>query len=267
MIERLGLIGAGMINSQIARLATRAGIQVMVSNTRGPASLGPLVSELGAKAYAGTLAEAAGFCDLVSVSIPFSAYQTLPADALAGKTVIDTMNYYPGRDCHIPEIAERRITSSELVQRHLAASKVVKALYNLDAVHLLNGARPADRGHRWALPVAGNDRSAKDLVIALLDRIGFDGVDCGALADSWRIEVDTPIYVNPYVGQMPAGLTADQQIDWYAHDAEAVVSRQDVRRLAGRARRDGPAGGTPASLHPAWTGYLDRLRTRQTGSN
>lgn len=261
MIEKLGLIGAGMINTQIARLATRVGIDVMLSNTRGPEALGGLVAELGDRAQAGTIAEAAAFADVVSVSIPFGAYDTLPADALAGKTVIDTMNYYPSRDGQNRAVEDREATTSELLQRHLHGSRVVKALHNLDALHLLNGARPDAPANRWALPVAGDDDAAKALVIELLDRIGYEGVDGGPLAESWRIEADTPVYVNPYVGPTPEGLTLDEQIDWYAHDTAAVVTRADVQRMAAQATREGPAGGNPGSLHPAWTGYLARLHS------
>lgn len=257
---KLGLIGSGMINTQIARLATRAGIEVMLSNTRGPDSLTALVDELGEHAIAGTVADAAAFADLISVSIPFGAYASLPPDGLVGKTVIDTMNYYPGRDGDIPEVARREITSSELLQRHLPGARVVKALHNLDALHLLNGARPGNPLGRWSLPVAGDDPAAKDQVIAFLDRIGYDGVDCGTLADSWRIEADSPVYVNPYVGPTPDGLDPDQQIDWYAQDTAAVVTPDDVRRMAAAATRDGHGGGTPGKLHPAWSGYLARQR-------
>ncbi|WP_430336191.1 NADPH-dependent F420 reductase [Rhodococcus sp. ACT016] len=261
MTAKLGLIGAGMINTQIAHLATRVGINVMLSNTRGPESLQDLVDELGPHAQAGTIADAAAFSDLVSVSIPFGAYASLPADALARKIVIDTMNYYPGRDGDFPEVAERTITTSELLQQHLPDANVVKALHNLDALHLLNGARPDNRQNRWALPVAGDDQTAKNRVIELLDQIGYDGVDCGTLADSWRIEADTPIYVNPYVGPTPDGLTLDEQIDWYATDTAAVVTRADVERMAAEATRKAPAGGRPTSLHRAWTGYLARLHS------
>jgi predicted dinucleotide-binding enzyme len=259
MIEKLGLIGAGMINTQIARLATAVGIEVMLSNTRGPDSLRDLVADIGDLAQAGTVAEAAAFADVISVSIPFGAYQLLPAEALAGNTVIDTMNYYPGRDGQNRAVENREATTSELLQRHLPGSRVVKALHNLDALHLLNGARPKDREHRWALPIAGDDQGAKNRVIELLERIGYDGVDCGTLADSWRIETDTPVYVNAYVGPMPEGLSLDEQIDWYAKDTAAVVTGQDVRRMAAEATRDGQAGGHPEHLHRAWTSYLSRL--------
>ena len=259
LIDRLGLIGAGMINTQIARLATRAGIEVMLSNTRGPDSLRELRAELGSLAQAGTVALAAAFADVICVSIPFGAYQSLPADALAGKTVIDTMNYYPGRDGQHRAVENREATTSELVQRHLLGSHVVKALYNFYALHLLNGARPDDPEHRWALPIAGDNPGAKDRVLELLDRIGYDGVDCGTLADSWRIETDTPVYVNAYVGPTPDGLSLDEQIAWYAKDTAASVTRDDVRRMAAQATREGPAGGHPEHLHPAWTGYLSRL--------
>lgn len=258
MVQRIGLIGAGMINTQIARLSTKVGIDVLLSNTRGPDTLKSLVAELGSHAHAGTIEEAAAYADIVSVSVPFSAYDKLPTEALIGKIVIDTMNYYPGRDGVFPQLDNRELTSSELLQRHLSGSRVVKALYNLDAFHLLNGARPGDTTDRWAMPVTSDDDDAKARVIEFLDQIGYEGVDVGTLADSWRVEADTPIYVNAYVGQMPEGLTLEEQIEWYAHDNAGTVTRDDVLRLAAQADKNATVGGHPESLHPAWTTYVGR---------
>lgn len=82
-----------------------------------------------------------------------------------------------------------------------------------------------------------------------MDQIGYEGVDCGSLADSWRIEA-------AYVGRTPEGLAPEEQIEWYAQDTAAVVTRADVERMAAQANRHGPAGGNPGNLHPAWTRYV-----------
>ena len=100
----LGLIGAGHIGSQLARLAIKHGYDVVLSNSRGPETLAPLVAELGPRARAATPVDAAKAGDIVVVTIPLKGYRTVPVAPLAGKIVIDTNNYYPQRDGHFAEL-------------------------------------------------------------------------------------------------------------------------------------------------------------------
>src|SRR4051794_1136513 len=100
----IGLIGAGHIGSQVARLAVKNGYDVVISNSRGPETLSELVKELGPRARAATPEEAAKAGDIVVVTIPLKSYASVPVKPLAGKIVIDTNNYYPERDGHIPEL-------------------------------------------------------------------------------------------------------------------------------------------------------------------
>jgi 8-hydroxy-5-deazaflavin:NADPH oxidoreductase len=101
------------------------------------------------------------------------------------------------------------LTRRELLQRHLAASHVVKAFNNIYYRHLQSLARPAGAADRTFLPIAGDDPGAKQAVIAFLDSIGYGAVDAGSLADSWRQQPGTPVYGAPYgpFGQ-PAGTPA-----------------------------------------------------------
>jgi predicted dinucleotide-binding enzyme len=211
----IGFIGSGNIGSTVARLAIAAGYDVIMSNSRGPETLADLVSDLGPQATAGTTADAAA-ADLVVVTIPLGRLASVPAAELAGRVVIDTMNYYPGRDGEIPELAAGDMTSSELVQQHLADSQVVKAFNNIFFQHLAALARPAGAADRSALPIAGNDEAAKRQVTEFLDRIGYDVADLGPLAESWRSQPDTPVYGTVYAadpanwgaGPSPAGVAA-----------------------------------------------------------
>src|SRR3954468_4718064 len=132
----IGFIGAGYIGSQVARLATSRGYPVVISNSRGPETLAALVGELGERARAATVAEAAKAGDIVVVSIPLKNYRDVPVAPLAGKIVIDTNNYYPQRDGHIPELDDESTTTAELLQAHLPSSKVVKAFNHLYAAEL-----------------------------------------------------------------------------------------------------------------------------------
>jgi predicted dinucleotide-binding enzyme len=190
----IGIIGAGHIGSQIARLAVKAGYDVVIANSRGPETLAPLVAELGPRARAATPAEAGRAGDLVVVTIPLKNYRSVPVEPLAGKVVIDTNNYYPQRDGHIPELDEEKTTTSELLQAHLPASKVVKAFNHIYAAQLTTDGRPAGTPNRRALVVAGDDPQAKATVAHLFDQFGFDAVDAGPLREGWRIQRDTPGY-------------------------------------------------------------------------
>ena len=193
-LATIGLIGAGNIGGQLARLAVAAGYRVVVSNSRGPETLTDLVTELGPLATAGTAEEAGTAGDLVVVTVPLKDYRDVPVAPLAGKIVIDTNNYYFERDGHIAELDDGRTTVSQMLQEHLPTSRIVKVFNGIRAEELTTDGTPAHTPDRRALPVAGDDLEAKALVTTLLDEFGFDAVDAGSLADSWRFERDRPAY-------------------------------------------------------------------------
>ena len=190
----IGLIGAGHIGSQVARLAVAQGHNVVLSNSRGPETLSGLVAELGPRARAATPAEAARAADIAVVTVPLKNYRQVPVEPLAGKVVIDTNNYYPQRDGHIPELDSESMTTSELLQAHLPTSKVVKGFNHIYAVQLTTDGKPTGTPNRRALVIAGDDPAAKATVTKLLDQFGFDTVDAGPLKEGWRIQRDTPGY-------------------------------------------------------------------------
>jgi 8-hydroxy-5-deazaflavin:NADPH oxidoreductase len=190
----IGIIGAGNIGSQVARLAVRSGYNVVISNSRGPETLSGLIAELGPSARAGTVMEAAQSGDIVVVSVPLKNYRKVPVEPLAGKIVIDTNNYYPQRDGRIPELDDESTTTSELLQAHLPTSNVVKAFNHIYAAELTTHGQQPGRKNRRALVIAGDDTDAKIAVTHLLDQFGFDTVDAGPLKEGWRIQRDTPGY-------------------------------------------------------------------------
>ncbi|MRK00735.1 NADP oxidoreductase [Aeromicrobium sp. S22] len=190
----IGLIGSGLIGSQLARAATAHGHDVVLSNSRGPETLAGLVDELGPHARAATPAEAAAAGDLVVVTIPFRAISTVPVEPLAGRTVIDTTNYYPQRDGQVAGLDDESTTSSELLQDRLVGAHVVKAFNHISAAHLSEHATPAGTPDRRALAIAGDDADAKAAVSTFIDEIGFDVVDLGPLAEGWRVQPGTPAY-------------------------------------------------------------------------
>jgi 8-hydroxy-5-deazaflavin:NADPH oxidoreductase len=190
----IGLIGSGSIGSTLARLAVDHGHRVVLSNSRGPETLGALVAELGPSARADTAAGAAAAGDVVVVTIPLGNYRQVPEEPLRGRVVVDTNNYYPQRDGRIAELDHGSTTSSELLQAHLPASRVVKAFNHLQAGHLATLGRPAGTPGRRALAVAGDAETARSTVAALVEEFGFDVVDLGPLAQGWRVQPGTPGY-------------------------------------------------------------------------
>lgn len=251
MTQTVGFIGTGMIGGALARLAASSGYNVIVSNSRGPEVLAGFVAELGPTARAATVDELAEAADLVVASVPLGAYTALPSDRLAGKIVIDTMNYYPdARDGKFAEIDAGKLTTSEMVQQHLAASKLVKALHNLDFHHLFANARPADHAERTTLPIAGDGPAEKQVVATFMDRIGYTAVDIGPLSESWRIEPGTPIYVWPYVPKIPKGLSDEAARQWYLEHPGEPLSPEQVRGIVANTERPFPVGGFPADLPP-----------------
>jgi predicted dinucleotide-binding enzyme len=192
---KIGIIGAGQIGGTLARRLTALGHDISIANSRGPETLTALAKETGAKPV--TVRDAARAGEIVIVTIPMKNIPKLPADLFDGVpsdvVVVDTGNYYPQqRDGRIDGIedgmAESRWTSQQL------GRPVVKAFNNIYARHLLERGKPKGTAGRIALPVAGDDRRTKDVVIRLLDQLGFDGVDAGSLDDSWRQQPATPVY-------------------------------------------------------------------------
>jgi hypothetical protein len=192
---RIGIIGAGQIGGTLARRLTTLGHDVSIANSRGPESLAALASETGARPV--TVEQAARAGDVVIVTIPMKNIPRLPAHLFDGVpddvVVVDTGNYYPQqRDNRIDPI-ENGSTESRWVSEQLGRP-VVKAFNTIYARHLLERGKPRGAAGRIALPVAGDDRRAKDIVIRLLDELGFDGVDAGSLDESWRQQPGTPVY-------------------------------------------------------------------------
>lgn len=197
---RIGIIGAGNIGGTLTRRFRALGHDVAVANSRGPDSLAALAAETGARAV--TTGEAVRGRDLVVVAIPLRAVADLPPglfDAAGGAVIVDTGNYYPGRDGRIAEI-EAGTTESGWVAGRIGRP-VVKAFNTIPARQLIEGGLPPGSAGRIASPVAGDDARAKETVLSLVESLGFDAVDAGTLDESWRQQPGTPVY--------GAGLGAD----------------------------------------------------------
>ena len=205
---KIGIIGAGNIGANAAKLFANAGHKVAISNSRGPETLAELVEEIGGDARAATIEETAEFGDVVLEAIPFGRYQELPADRLIGKIVVDASNYYPRRD---GEIDLDGLTSAEVLARHLSGSRVVKAFNTMYYETLASEGRPdAPLEDRLVLVVAGDDEGAKGVVSRLIEEIGFAPVDIGPLETSGRQEPGAPVYNNPMKPERAREMLADE---------------------------------------------------------
>jgi predicted dinucleotide-binding enzyme len=191
---KIGIIGAGHIGGTLTRRLAELGHDVVVANSRGPETLQDLARTTGATAV--DVSAAAQDRELVVVTIPLKAVPDLPQGLLDGAApnvaVVDTCNYYPQRDGRIAEI-EGGETESEWVARQIGHT-VVKAFNNIAAQHLAEHGREAEDPARFALPVAGDDLTAKSTVVQLIEDLGFDAVDAGPLSESWRQQPGTAAY-------------------------------------------------------------------------
>ncbi|WP_268248707.1 NADPH-dependent F420 reductase [Streptomyces brasiliensis] len=195
-VMKIGIIGAGNIGGNLTRRLTVLGHDVSVANSRGPHTLTDLAQETGATPV--PVGEAARGAEVVVVTVPVKAVPNLPSGLLDGAAddvvVIDTGNYYPReRDGRIAGIEDDGITESRWTEQQIG-HPVVKAFNGTFAQDILERPRPAGDPDRMALPVAGDDAAAKAKVRALIDELGFDTVDSGGIADSWRQQPGTPVY-------------------------------------------------------------------------
>lgn len=198
----IGIIGAGRIGGTLTRRLTALGHKVFVANSRGPETLADLAADTGAKAV--SVAEAARSGELVIVTIPMKNLPQLPRrlfDGVSdGVVVVDTCNYYPQRRDGRINAIEAGMPESRWVEQQVGRP-VVKAFNNIYAQHLLELGQPPGAPGRIALPVAGDDMTAKAVVLRLVDELGFDGVDAGGLDESWRQQPGTPVYATDFTAE------------------------------------------------------------------
>ncbi len=193
-----GVIGPGNIGEVIIRKLRDVGYSVKMANSRGPASLKDLAAKTGALPV--SVEQVVQDVDLLFIVVPQKSIPELPERLLnkANKEtiVIDVGNYYPFRDGRIDEL-ENGLTESVWVERQIGRP-VVKVLNTISSKALMAAGRPAGSRDRVALPISGDNTKAKQIVAQLIDRIGFDSVDAGTIAESWRQQPGSPVYcTNP----------------------------------------------------------------------
>jgi predicted dinucleotide-binding enzyme len=194
-IMDIGIIGAGHIGGSLTRRLARLGHDVRVSNSRAPETLADLASETGATAV--WARDAATDAEMVIVSIPeknvVDLARGIVAGAKPGAPVIETNNYYPRERDGLIAAIEAGTPESVWVSEQLGVP-VFKVFNGIFWQHLLEGGLPRGSAGRIALPVAGDDAAGKQIVFDLVNELGFDPVDGGTLAESWRQQPGTPVY-------------------------------------------------------------------------
>lgn len=188
----IGVLGVGRVGSALARQALAAGYTVNVASSKAPDQIALLAEVVIPGSTAVTAEQAAREADIVVLAVPLHKYRTLPVDALAGKVVIDAMNYWAPIDGTISEFEER--SSSEVVQEFLPKSRVVKSIGHIGYHELESDGRPAGTPGRRALGIASDDAGAKAVVAEFIDALGYDVVDAGPLAAGEHFQPGTPIF-------------------------------------------------------------------------
>jgi predicted dinucleotide-binding enzyme len=192
--RRLGIVGAGKAGTTFARAATAAGYDVAISGS-GPAErIALIVDVLAPGARAVSTDEAVRHADLIILAVPMHRFRELPRDLFAGKILIDAMNYWEEIDGIDVELAGAPAGTSAVVQERFASARVVKSLNQLGYYEFETGRRPRGALGRIAIAAAGDDRAAVAAVMQLVDRLGFDAVDAGALEAGRALQPDGSIF-------------------------------------------------------------------------
>lgn len=189
----IGILGAGRVGTAIARLAIAAGYQVKIATSK-PAAENALIIEIVTPGAEAVDAHEAAESDIVVVAVPLHKYKSVGAEMLAGKTVIDAMNYWSVTDGDIADFEVDERTSSEVVAAHLAESKLVKSFNHIGYHEMEPDALPSSAADRRALAVASDHQGAKDQVATFIDALGFDVVDAGTLAAGKNYEPGTDVF-------------------------------------------------------------------------
>ncbi|MBC9247438.1 NADPH-dependent F420 reductase [Paracoccus sp. 11-3] len=192
----IGILGAGRVGTAIARRALAAGYEVRVASSRPASDIALVLQFTAPGAVAADASDVIAQSDVIVLALPLSKYRSLPADQLAGKIVIDTMNYWAPTDGTLTEF-EGAPSSSEVVADYLTGARLVRS-FNHMGYHEMDGeARPAGDPDRRAMAVAGDDAQARSIVADIIDRMGFDPVDAGRLANARDFAIGTPVFGAP----------------------------------------------------------------------
>jgi predicted dinucleotide-binding enzyme len=193
-VRRIAVLGAGHVGPVIARLALDAGFKVAIATSGSPGNLELIAQVVMPGVEARWAADAVATADVVVLAIPLHRFAALDPGPLAGKLVVDAMNYWAPADGVVPMFQDQGLSSSEIVQRRLAESTVIKSLNEIAYQDLEDGRRPAGSPDRHAIGVAGDDPDAAGLIGGVIDRMGYDPVLLGSLSAGRILQPGGPVF-------------------------------------------------------------------------
>jgi len=193
-VRRIAVLGAGHVGPVIARMALDAGFEVAIAASGSPENLELITQVVMPGVEARWAADAVAWADMVVLSIPLHRFPGLDPGPLAGKLVVDAMNYWAPADGVVPMFQNQDLSSSEIVARRLAQSTIVKSLNQIAYQDLENGSRPAGSPDRHAIGVAGDDPHAVNMIGEVVDRIGYDAVLLGSLSAGRILQPGGPVF-------------------------------------------------------------------------
>jgi predicted dinucleotide-binding enzyme len=190
-LPKIAVLGAGHSGPVIARAAIEAGFQVTIAASGDPQQIALIARVLVPGAEARWAAEAIAEADVVVLAIPIHEFAAFDARQLAGKLVVDVMNYWPPVQ---PMFENSQRGSSEIVQERLAESTVIKTLNHLGYHQIDEERRPEGSPERRTVGVAGDDPAAVDAIAEIIERIGFDTVRLDSLRAGRLFEAGGPVF-------------------------------------------------------------------------
>ena len=205
---KIGILGAGSVGATLARKLSGAGHEVKVANSRGPETINPEIVAAGARAVEAT--DVVTDIDALIISVPLSripALKPLIANLPTDAVIVDTSNYYPMRDGQVQALDEGQVESLWITEQ--LGRPVAKAWNAIVAGSFETKGKAAGDPDRIAIPVAADREADKAAAMSLVEDTGFDAVDTGSLADSWRQQPGAPTYCTDLTRQeIPDALAA-----------------------------------------------------------
>jgi len=197
-MTKIAILGAGKVGTALARVAVEAGYQVDIAGSGAPDRVRLIVDVLAPGARAVSAGDAVVDADLVVLALPLHRFRHLDSGLLDGHVVLDIMNYWTPIDGEISEFDDAPEGTSVLVQDAVPGARVVKTLNHIGYHELEEQRRPAGAPDRIALGAVGDDRTAVAQVLAFLERIGFDAIDGGELANGVAFQPGSPLFGAPH---------------------------------------------------------------------
>jgi predicted dinucleotide-binding enzyme len=177
-MTRITILGPGKVGTAVARTALRAGHEVTLAGPREAEDISMLVGIMAPGAHVDTAREAVEGSDFVILTLPIRKYRSLDPLVMAGRVVVDAMNYWPPTDGELADFSDPSTGTSKVVANHLHGSEVVKTLNHIRYHELESDGRPPGAADRRALAVASDSPDAAALVASVVESMASTQSPC-----------------------------------------------------------------------------------------